>query len=72
MILEIYLTLFSDMLYNVNTELIRKTIGQRREEKSVFEQVRWLNEQLERLGIELSNDDYLIRRVIGAPRHRSG
>jgi len=56
----------------METELIRKTIGRRREEKTVFEQVRWMNEQLERLGIKLSNDDYLIRRVIGTPRHRSG
>jgi hypothetical protein len=52
------------------TELIRKTLGKRREEKTVFEQVRWLNEQLERLGIKLSNDDYLVRRIIGAPRRR--
>jgi len=55
----------------VETELIRKTIGRRSEEKTVFEQVRWLNEQLERLGIKLSNDDYLVRKVIGRPRQKS-
>jgi hypothetical protein len=52
----------------METELIRKTIGRRREEKTVIEQVRWLNEQLEQLGIKLTNDDYLVRKVFVRPR----
>jgi len=49
-------------------ELIRKVIGTPRKEKSVFEQIQWLNEQLDRLGITPKNDDRNVRRVIGKPR----
>jgi len=56
----------------METELIRKTIGWRREEKTVFERVRRLNAELDRLGIERPKDDHLVRKVIGKPRPSAG
>ena len=51
-----------------NDEPIRKVIGSPREKMCVFEQVRRLNAQLDRLGIKRPNDDHNVRRIIGPPR----
>lgn len=51
-----------------NDELIRKVVGSPREKLSVFEQVRRLNAELDRLGIKRPNDDHNVRRTVGAPR----
>ncbi len=53
----------------MSTELIRKTLGRPRD-LTVFERVRRLNAELDRLGIKRPKDDHLVRRVIGTPRQR--
>jgi hypothetical protein len=55
----------------MQTELIRKTLGKPRD-LTVFERVRRLNAELDRLGIERPKDDHLIRKVIGKPRSNAG
>ncbi len=52
-------------------ELIHKTLGKPRD-LTVFERVRRLNAELDRLGIRQPKDDHLVRRVIGSPRPRKG
>jgi hypothetical protein len=47
---------------------IRKTVGKRRETRSVFERIRDLNRSLKELGIERKDDGELIRKVVGRPR----
>jgi hypothetical protein len=49
----------------MSTEMIRKTLGKPRD-LTVFERVRRLNEELDRLGIRQPKDDHLVRRVIGS------
>ena len=55
----------------MQTEMIRKTLGKPRD-LTVFERVRRLNAELDRLGIERPKDDHLVRRIIGPPRQRKG
>jgi hypothetical protein len=55
----------------METEMIRKTFGRPRD-LTVFERVRRLNAELDRLGIERPKDDHLVRRTIGSPRQRTG
>jgi hypothetical protein len=55
----------------MQTEMIRKTLGQPRN-VCVFERVRRLNAELDRLGIERPKDDHLVRKVIGKPRPNAG
>jgi hypothetical protein len=55
----------------VQTEMIRKTLG-KPQDICVFERVRRLNAELDRLGIPRSKGDGLVKRVIGPPRQRTG
>jgi hypothetical protein len=55
----------------VQTEMIRKTFGRPRN-TTVFERVRRLNAELDRLGIERPKDDHLVRKFIGKPRPNAG
>jgi len=55
----------------MQTEIIRKTLGKPRD-LTVFERVRRLNAELDRLGIERHKDDHLVRKVIGKPRPNAG
>lgn len=55
----------------VQTEMIRKTLGKPRD-ICVFERVRRLNAELDRLGIKRPKDDHLVRRIIGPTRQRTG
>ena len=54
----------------VQPEMIRKTLGKPRD-LTVFERVRRLNAELDRLGIKRPQDDHLVRKVIGKPRPKS-
>ena len=49
---------------SVQTEMIRKTLGKPRD-LSVFERVRRLNAELDRLGIKRDQEDHLVRKVFG-------
>jgi hypothetical protein len=53
------------------SEMIRKVLGKPRD-LTVFERVRRLNAELDRLGIRQPKDDHLVRKVIGAPGRRKG
>lgn len=55
----------------METELIRKTFGRPRD-LTVFERVRRLNAELDRLVIERPKDDHHVRRIIGPSRQRAG
>jgi hypothetical protein len=55
----------------MQTEMIRKTFG-RPHDLTVFERVRRLNAELDRLGIERPKDDHIVRRIIGTPRPGAG
>lgn len=54
----------------MQTEMIRKTLGKPRD-ICVFERVRRLNAELDRLGIKRPKDDHLVRRIIGPSRQRT-
>jgi hypothetical protein len=54
----------------VQTELIRKTLGKPRD-LTVFERVRRLNAELDRLGIKRDQEDHLVRKVFGRTRQAS-
>ena len=56
-----------DYLLLVQTELIRKTVG-RPKDLTVFERVRRLNAELDRLGIKRPTDDHHVRKAVGKPR----
>ena len=58
-------------LDKVETEMIRKTLGQTHN-ICVFERVRRLNAELDRLGIPRSKGDGLVKRVIGPARQKKG
>jgi hypothetical protein len=58
-------------LEKMATEMIRKTLGQPHN-VCVFERVRRLNTELDRLGIERPKDDHHVRRIIGPHRQRKG
>jgi hypothetical protein len=51
----------------METELIRKTFGRPRD-LTVFERVRRLNAELDRLGIRRPKGDGLVKKVIGWSR----
>lgn len=51
----------------MQTEKIRKP-----RDLTVFERVRLLNAELDRLGIKRPKDDHLVRKVIGKPRQGKG
>ena len=53
----------------VQPEMIRKTLGKPRD-LTVFERVRRLNAELDRLGIEGPKDDHHVRRIIVPPRQK--
>jgi len=54
----------------MQTEMIRKTLGRPRD-LTVFERVRRLNAELDRLGIPRLKGDGLVRKVFG-PGRKSG
>jgi hypothetical protein len=54
----------------MSDEMIRKTLGKPRD-LTVFERVRRLNAERDRLGIPKSKDDHLVRKVFGATRKNS-
>jgi hypothetical protein len=51
----------------METEMIRKTFGRPRD-LTVFERVRRLNAELDRLGIPRSKGDGLVKKIIGPLR----
>jgi hypothetical protein len=52
-------------------ELIRRSIANYHD-LTVFERIRYLNDELARLGIKRSEDDHPVRKIIGALRRRPG
>ena len=54
----------------VQTEMIRKTLGKPRH-VCVFERVRRLNAELDRLGIKRDQEDHLVRKIFGRLRQKN-
>jgi hypothetical protein len=59
----------STILLRMSQEkLIRKTVGKRPAEQSVFERIRRLNRSLARMGVKANDNGEHIRRVVGRSR----
>lgn len=51
----------------MDSKMIRKTLGRPRD-LTVFERIRRLNAELDRLGVRRPDDDHLVRKIIGRTR----